>query len=70
MTARDCFTGKVASGTVDRRAGDRLLQLLDDFTEHHKATLGDAAAMQRGALDAAQMVIEPGQVRRRPYQRP
>jgi len=49
-----CFTGKMAAGVVANRAGRKLLELLDEFAERHKGTLGDAAAERAGALEAAE----------------
>ena len=33
MTARTCFSAKIAAGRVSRRAGQQLLDMLDDFEE-------------------------------------
>lgn len=52
-----CFTGKIASGQVDRKAGEKLLDLVDRFEEEHKAKLGDNAGARAAALDAA-MIAE------------
>lgn len=55
MSPRLCFNGKIAAGLVSNRAGRKLLDLLTEFEEQHKGTLGDAAAERVGALDAAEV---------------
>jgi hypothetical protein len=55
MTARRCFQGKMDSGTVDRRAGTQILDMLDRFEKEYQATLGDAAGARQAALDAAKI---------------
>lgn len=53
MTARQCFTGKIAGGAVAARAGKKLLDLVGAFEEARKAELGDLAGSRAAALDAA-----------------
>lgn len=53
MSPRMCFTGKVASGDVDPRAGARIVEMLDAFRLEHAQKLGDAAGERAAALDAA-----------------
>jgi hypothetical protein len=53
LTARRCFTGKIAAGKVSRRAGEQILAMLDDFERQHQARLGDGAGARQAALDAA-----------------
>lgn len=49
MSARMCFSGKIAAGTVSQRAGARLLDMIDAFEAEAKERLGDSTA----ALTAA-----------------
>lgn len=58
MTARKCFTGKIESGIVDRAAGERLLEMLDQLEEKHRAKLGANAAMQaaKDTLDQYELI--------------
>ena len=54
MTARDCFTGKIAAGVVSRRAGQKLLDQLDQFAEANKEKFGDwPDALRQAARDTA-----------------
>lgn len=55
MTARRCFSGKIASGLVSQRAGARMLDLLDQFEAEHTARLGPALGQRKAALDAAEI---------------
>lgn len=52
MTARRCFTGKIASGIVSERAGKKLLDVLDEFERVHGVTPGDETAARAAAADA------------------
>ncbi len=56
MTARRCFSGKIEGGAVNRRAGQQLLDMMDEFERKHEATLGAAAGGRQAALDAAAYV--------------
>ncbi len=49
MSARMCFTGKIAAGTVSQRAGARLLDMIDAFETDTKVRLGESAAALRAA---------------------
>lgn len=53
MTARMCFTGKIAAGKVAARAASGLLDLIGRFEEARQAELGDVAGARAAALDAA-----------------
>jgi len=54
MTARRCFTAKIAAGKVSERAGKQLLGMLDAFEADARQRLGDsAAAMRRAASEAS-----------------
>jgi hypothetical protein len=56
MTARQCFTGKIAAGRVAERAGRELLKLLDDFEANARQKLGDdPAALRQAAIDTAEV---------------
>ena len=54
MTARQCFTGKMAAGTVSDRAGRDLLALLEEFEREHNVQRGDAAGARRAAAETAE----------------
>ena len=41
MTARKCFVRKIAAGKVPRISGRKIIDMLNEFEEAHKATLGD-----------------------------
>lgn len=53
MSARDCFTAKIAKGTVSQRAGGRLLDLIDQTRADFAKREGDTAASLRRAEAAA-----------------
>lgn len=53
MTARDCFTGKIAAGMVARDAGGKLLDMIEVFQRKHEKVLGGPEAAMRAAEDAA-----------------
>jgi hypothetical protein len=53
MTARRCFTGKVAAGKVSQRAAQPILDMLDAFEREHAARLGDTAGARQAAMDTA-----------------
>ena len=50
MSARRCFTGKLAAGVVSERAGKRLLDMLDELERDAK---GDAERLRKAAIAAA-----------------
>jgi hypothetical protein len=49
MSARMCFTGKIAAGAVNPRAGEAIVRMIDEFAEKHRKTLGDAAGLRLAA---------------------
>ncbi|MFA6267769.1 MAG: hypothetical protein WC670_18885 [Pseudolabrys sp.] len=55
MTARKCFIRKIAAGNVERISGRRIVDMLNEFEEAHKATLGDAGAERQAAIDVAEI---------------
>lgn len=58
MSARRCFSGKVAAGAVARRAGERLLAQLDDFEQAARAKFGDGIdAMRQAARETADQML-------------
>ncbi len=50
MSARTCFTAKIAAGRVSARAGKKLLDMLDQL---ERKAQGDSQALRRAAADAA-----------------
>lgn len=55
MSIRNCFVSKIAKGQVERQSGKRVLDMLNEFEETHRKTLGDDAAARQAALDAAEI---------------
>ena len=52
MTARACFTGKIAAGVVDKDAGAAILEHLDALEADYVAQAGKAAAARAAAQEA------------------
>jgi hypothetical protein len=58
MSARRCFTGKIAAGIVPQRAGMRLLASIEAFERDAKQKLGDsAAALRKAHIEASDSAI-------------
>lgn len=56
MTARKCFSRKIAAGKVREEAGRQVLDMLDRFEAEHAAGLTpDRQAAHRAALEAAEL---------------
>lgn len=55
MTARKCFTRKIAAGKVAQQSGRQILDMMNAFEAEHQKTLGDAAGARQAALDAAEI---------------
>lgn len=53
MTARKCFTAKMAAGKVLGRPGQSILETLDQYEAHYKKQLGDDAGARKAAQDTA-----------------
>lgn len=63
MTARRCFTSKIAAGKVSQRAAQPILDMLEAFEREHAAKLGDSAGARAAAMEAA--AIAAGEASRR-----
>lgn len=63
MSARDCFTGKMAAGMVSKGAGERLLGMIEQFQREHEKTLGGSEAARRAASDAAEVALGEAAIR-------
>jgi hypothetical protein len=64
MSARDCFTAKIAAGRVSQRAGARLLDIIDETRADFARREGDTAASLRRADEQASEQILADAVRR------
>jgi hypothetical protein len=69
MSARDCFTGKMAAGLVPKGAGERLMSMVEQFQREHEKILGGAEAAKRAAEEAASIgmgeaAVKADQIRR------
>ena len=53
MTARECFTGKIAAGMVSKGSGERLLGMIEQFQREHEKVLGGPDAARAAASEAA-----------------
>lgn len=63
MSARDCFTGKMASGIVPRNAGQRLLNMVEQFQREHEKVLGGPEAERLAATEAVEVARGEAAVR-------
>jgi hypothetical protein len=57
MTARRCFTSKVAAGVVSQRAGQKILDMIDGLEKHHRGKIGSAAGAVKAAAEAGEAAM-------------